>query len=108
MVWMDDFKYLYLDRFARWDKPLANRIGQYGDITQRVLLRDRLQCHDFKWYLDNIAVEVPQHQLRGSGEVFNLDTKMCLDMDDRPENMGKEVRVSTCHMTGGNQYWLFR
>ena len=108
MVWMDDYKFLYLDRFARWDKPLANRLGKYGDVTSRLLLRDKLKCQSFQWYLDHVAVAVPQHQLLGSGEVFNVDSGMCLDMDDKPENVGKEIKVSRCQMTGGTQYWLLR
>ena len=99
---------------------------RYGDVTERLLLRDKLQCQSFQWYLDNIAVEVvsnilisylhiyistmqvPQHKLLATGELFNLDTGQCVDMDDKPENMGKEVATTRCHMAGGNQYWMFR
>ena len=92
----------------RWDKPLLSRIGKYGDVTERLALRDRLQCENFQWYLDNIAVDVPQHHLLATGEVFSLETKLCLDKDDKPENLGQAVTTSACHMTGGNQYWLYR
>ena len=99
---------------------------RYGDVTERLLLRDKLQCQSFQWYLDNIAVEVvsnilisylniyistmqvPQHKLLATGELFNLDTGQCVDMDDKPENMCKEVATTRCHMAGGNQYWMFR
>ena len=37
----------------------------------------------FARYLDNVAVEMPQHQLLGSGEIFNLVTKQCLDQSDK-------------------------
>ena len=37
-----------------------------------------------------------------------MDSKLCLDMDDKPENMGKEIKISLCHMTGGNQFWMYR
>ena len=37
----------------------------------------------FARYLDNVAVEMPQHQLLGSGEIFNLATKQCLDQSDK-------------------------
>ena len=45
-------------------------------------------------YLDNVAVEVPQHSLLASGELFNPSSRLCLDMDDKPENLGK-VRSHT-------------
>ena len=109
MVWMDDYKYLYFDRFGRWDKPqLKNRIGKWGDVSERILMRERLQCQNFQWYLDNVAVDVPQHSLIASGEIFNMARRLCLDKEDKVERMDEEVGASECHMTGGNQYWLFR
>lgn len=36
-----------------------------------------------KRYLDNVAVEMPQHKLLGSGEIFNLAAKQCLDQSDK-------------------------
>ena len=31
-------------RFARWDKPqLKNRIGKWGDVTERLEVRERLE-----------------------------------------------------------------
>ena len=95
-------------RFARWDKPqLRNRIGKWGDVSERILVREALQCNSFQWYLDNVAVEVPQHSLFATGEIFNMGSRQCLDKDDKAEKMGEEVLTSECHMTGGNQVSLF-
>ena len=77
-------------------------------MTERIALRDRLQCESFQWYLDNIAVDVPQHILLATGEIFSPETKLCLDKDDKPESLGQVVGTSACHMTGGNQYWMYR
>ena len=94
-------------RFARWDKPqLRNRIGKWGDVSERILVREALQCNSFQWYLDNVAVEVPQHSLFATGEIFNMASRQCLDKDDKAEKMGEEVMTSECHMTGGNQVSL--
>ena len=96
-------------RFARWDKAqLRSRIGKWGDVSERLLVREALQCHSFQWYLDNVAVEVPQHSLYASGEIFNMASRQCLDKEDKVEMIGEEVMTSECHMTGGNQYWLYR
>ena len=46
-----------------------------------------LKFFTFKRYLDNVAVEMPQHQLLGSGEIFNLATKQCLDQSDKVVKM---------------------
>ena len=124
---MDDYRFLYYDRYGRWDKPLEQRVGYFGDVQSRRELRESLQCNSFQWYLDNVAVDVPQHSLLASGEIFNMDTKQCLDQvsdehdnndnkdkddehpqEDKVDHIGKPVALHQCHLTGGNQYWMFR
>lgn len=34
------------------------RQRDYGDISERVALRKRLQCHSFRWYLDTVYPEM--------------------------------------------------
>lgn len=34
------------------------RERDYGDISERVALRKRLQCHSFRWYLDTVYPEM--------------------------------------------------
>ena len=50
-VWMDDFKQIFYRK-----NIMAMDIGA-GNITDRINLRQNLQCKSFQWYLDNVYPE---------------------------------------------------
>lgn len=49
-MWSNQEQYLSL-------RPELRERG-YGDISERVALRKRLQCHSFRWYLDTVYPEM--------------------------------------------------
>lgn len=43
----------------------------YGDISERLLIREKLKCHSFEWYLKNIYPElhIPEDTAEWHGAV---------------------------------------
>uniref|UniRef100_A0A3B5M141 Glycosyltransferase 2-like domain-containing protein n=1 Tax=Xiphophorus couchianus TaxID=32473 RepID=A0A3B5M141_9TELE len=70
-VWMDDYKWVFYR---------ANRkADSYGDVSDRRKLREKLNCKDFSWYLNNIYPEayVPEIRPIIYGQVPSLSSN-CL------------------------------
>ena len=45
---------------GQFDKPLNERLGNVGDLSDRKEMREKMQCKSFKWFLDTIV----------AGEIF--------------------------------------
>ncbi|XP_073190714.1 polypeptide N-acetylgalactosaminyltransferase 11 isoform X3 [Lepidochelys kempii] len=119
-VWMDEYKEQY---FAL--RPEL-RTRNYGNITDRVELRKKMNCKSFKWYLDNIY---PEMQISGPnakaqqpvfinrrqkrpkilqhGRLYHLQTNKCLVAQGHPSQKGGLVVVRECDYSDQNQIWIY-
>ncbi|VVC39999.1 Nucleotide-diphospho-sugar transferases,Glycosyltransferase 2-like,Ricin B, lectin [Cinara cedri] len=103
-TWFDDkHKEFFYTR-----EPLARYLDM-GDITKQLELKDKLQCKDFSWFMENVAYDVYTKfpELPPNlhwGELRNIGKSTCLDTRGRqpPSLVGLEL----CHGQGNNQ--LFR
>jgi len=77
-VWMDEYiEYFYLNR-----PELRNTIPLlFGDISGRQLIREKLQCKSFDWFLRTVYPEklISIENVKMYGRVSTLDGKFCLD-----------------------------
>jgi polypeptide N-acetylgalactosaminyltransferase len=102
-VWMDEYKEYYYIR-----EPQIRHL-KIGDITNQIAIREKLQCKPFKWFMENVAYDLPKKfplppKNKVWGEAVNAKHSVCLDV--RGAGFGQPIGVSYCHHGMGNQ--LFR
>jgi len=96
-VWMDEYKTFYYAAV-----PSAKHVP-FGNIKQRLELKEKQHCKPFKWFLENVypdlkvphATDVAFGSIRQGG--------LCMDTLGHAHDGG--VGVFDCHDTGGNQEW---
>lgn len=82
--------------------------NNFGDISDRLNLRERLQCKNFTWYLNTVYPEafVPDFDPVKFGAIKNSGSQTCLDVGENNQG-GKAVIMYQCHNMGGNQYFEY-
>lgn len=93
-IWMDEYKYMV---YFVWNIPLQNSGIDYGDISSRIALREKLKCKSFDWYLKNVYPALkPIHNIVAYGRMKNsLDQNICLDQGPIP---GNTPIMHSCHV----------
>ncbi|XP_072520997.1 polypeptide N-acetylgalactosaminyltransferase 9 [Salminus brasiliensis] len=84
-VWMDEFKsHVYM----AWNIPMNNPGVDFGDVSERVALRNRLKCKSFRWYLEHVYPEMRiYNDTITYGEVRNSKASgYCLDQGSEDDN----------------------
>ncbi|XP_060930241.1 polypeptide N-acetylgalactosaminyltransferase 6 [Limanda limanda] len=105
-VWMDDYKQIFYRRNKNAETMAKE--NKYGDISDRLKLRNQLQCKNFTWFLNTIYPEafVPDLTPLKFGALRNSGSQTCLDVGENNQG-GKPMIMYTCHNMGGNQYFEY-
>lgn len=107
---MDEYKeYLYSrssTRYARIDP---------GDLTDQLAIREKLQCKPFKWFMENVAFDLPKKypyidpEPVHSGAIKSMSSNLCIDTLGRDE--GGDIGLYSCSndlkKPSGRQSWIF-
>ncbi|XP_049888130.1 N-acetylgalactosaminyltransferase 6-like isoform X2 [Pectinophora gossypiella] len=103
-VWMDEYaQYLYQRR------PHYLNIDP-GDISEQKALRDRLQCKPFKWFITQIAFDLPEKyppvepKPYASGKIKTLRGDYCVDAHSGRQN--DKLTLTPCRVTDFEQEWM--
>lgn len=96
-VWLDDYKKFYYMKSGSYK-------GDYGDISDRLKLRQDLQCKSFQWYVENIypELQIPDNLADGYITAVEFMNQTCLDVA-LSQDASKPLSTYACHFLGGTQ-----
>eukprot|EP00039_Didymoeca_costata_P015020 m.248873 g.248873 ORF g.248873 m.248873 type:complete len:602 (+) comp16138_c0_seq1:76-1881(+) len=99
-VWMGEHvKHFYQTRGNRPESVDS------GDLSERLQLKDKLQCKPFDWYLMEVYPElrIPDLEPKAWGELKADTGNLCAD--SMGQGIGFRIGIYGCHGQGGNQAW---
>ncbi|XP_072038936.1 polypeptide N-acetylgalactosaminyltransferase 13-like [Amphiura filiformis] len=103
-VWADEFKHFFYSL-----TPVYRQVD-YGDVSEEKMLREKLQCKTFKWYLETVYPDHPlPMEFHTLGAIKNEGANMCLDVfgGGQEGHPGSMASVAPCHGVGLGQVFSY-
>lgn len=97
-VWMDNYKHFYYKMYP------ASKLVPFGNIDNRLTLRNRLKCKPFHWYLENIYPELlNSNEIKKEiKKVFIKQGNYCIERDLKQEML----KLKICDQFNFRQKWI--
>ncbi|KAF4098133.1 hypothetical protein G5714_020163 [Onychostoma macrolepis] len=102
-VWMDEYAEFIYQR-----RPEYRHLSA-GDVTAQKELRSRLSCRSFRWFMTEVAWDLPKHYppveppAAAWGELRNVGSGLC--MESKHFSSGSPIRLETCLKGRGEPTW---
>ncbi|KAL3307172.1 UDP-N-acetyl-alpha-D-galactosamine polypeptide N-acetylgalactosaminyltransferase, partial [Cichlidogyrus casuarinus] len=78
--------------------------AEFGDVSDRKAILQKLNCHDFTWYFRNQNPEqFDPAKAKMTGRIRNPTSDMCLDS----HVFFRQVAVKPCRKNGEYQVWFY-
>uniref|UniRef100_A0A672GHE9 Polypeptide N-acetylgalactosaminyltransferase n=1 Tax=Salarias fasciatus TaxID=181472 RepID=A0A672GHE9_SALFA len=104
-VWMDEYA-----EFVYQRRPEYRHLSA-GDMTAQKELRNRLNCKNFRWFMSEVAWDLPKHYPPVEPPAADIRVgdpmhtrKVCFDAVSHHS----PVTLYDCHGMKGNQLWRYR
>uniref|UniRef100_A0A3P9JDM5 Polypeptide N-acetylgalactosaminyltransferase n=1 Tax=Oryzias latipes TaxID=8090 RepID=A0A3P9JDM5_ORYLA len=102
-VWMDEYaEYVYQRR------PEYRHLSA-GDMSAQKELRSRLNCKNFRWFMEEVAWDLPKHYppveppAAAWGEIRSVGSGMCMEIKHFVS--GSPIRLESCVKGRGDVSW---
>ncbi|CAL1539923.1 unnamed protein product [Lymnaea stagnalis] len=91
-VWLGDYKVYVYNLFP------GMKLLDVGDLSERKAIRDKLQCKDFSWFINNIWPELNPYKEDALkwGQIKSLEGDYCFDNDDYVFQAPKPLKIKPC------------
>ncbi|XP_033116126.1 polypeptide N-acetylgalactosaminyltransferase 10-like [Anneissia japonica] len=104
-TWMDDWKKYFYER-----RPYLKGVN-FGDISDQMNLKKRLNCHNFTWFMENVAPDILKHyppvepKHAAEGQVHSVSSGLCLKVTQGEKSEFDLTTCSTSVTKNSRQYF---
>ncbi|KAK7115920.1 polypeptide N-acetylgalactosaminyltransferase 1-like [Littorina saxatilis] len=100
LVWMEDQHKEFVYNYSPEMKGL-----DVGDVSDRLALKEKLQCRNFTWYMDNVWPElsVYNQDVQAWGSLVNKASEKCADNHGYLFQAPADLYTDSCHFLYNTQ-----